>query len=607
MLSRYNPADIEAALLQARGELPFPPGHRREDWAKAASALGGPLCSALLAAAERASASQPAPLPATLWLECKRTGQRETYERPRAARRQALANLALAECLEWEGRFLDAILDYAWAICEESSWALPAHQLDLADVDDPIIDLGVAMTALELAELDHLLGERLEPALRRRIRSEVDRRCFRPYLARHDFWWLYNTARRDVNNWNAVCNGGVVGAAIYLEKSPARLAAMIAKAARSLDDYLATFDEDGGSSEGPGYWSYGFGYYTVLAHLVESRTDGQVSFLDEEAIGQIARYPLRTVLSPGRYVNFSDCSRNVHFCRAHLAYLGRRLGIPELEGLANVQPLQPEKESLTWALRSLFCRPDPAAAAPTPAPHDYFRGMQWMIARYDPADPEALVLAAKGGHNAEMHNQLDVGSFIVHLAGESLVAELGAGRYTRDYFGPQRYEHLAASWLGHSVPVANGHGQLPGKERRATLIAHIASPAEDCLALELREAYPQEAGLASLQRRIYLHREPPAGWVELEDLARFGSGPGMLESPLITFAQVELGPGYVLLRGSRACLRVQYDEAALKVRVEEFANVDLAEGPQDVRRVAFSWRAPSREGRLHLRLIPGQG
>jgi hypothetical protein len=81
----------------------------------------------------------------------------------------------------------------------------------------------------------------------------------------------------------------------------------------------------------------------------------------------------------------------------------------------------------------------------------------------------------------------------------------------------------------------------------------------------------------------------------------------MLESPLITFAQVELGPGYVLLRGSRACLRVQYDEAALKVRVEEFANVDLAEGPQDVRRVAFSWRAPSREGRLHLRLIPGQG
>jgi hypothetical protein len=72
----------------------------------------------------------------------------------------------------------------------------------------------------------------------------------------------------------------------------------IARAARSCDDYLTTFDSDGGSSEGPGYWSYGFGYYTMLAHLVEQRTDGAITFLDEDIVYKAAQYPLRTVLSP---------------------------------------------------------------------------------------------------------------------------------------------------------------------------------------------------------------------------------------------------------------------------------------------------------------------
>ena len=68
---------------------------------------------------------------------------------------------------------------------------------------------------------------------------------------RHDWWWLYNTHLRRVNNWTAVCNAGVVGAALYLEPDLSRLAEMIARAARSMDDFLSTFDADGGSSEGP--------------------------------------------------------------------------------------------------------------------------------------------------------------------------------------------------------------------------------------------------------------------------------------------------------------------------------------------------------------------
>ena len=91
-----------------------------------------------------------------------------------------LANLVLAECLEGKGRFLDPILDLAWAICEESSWVLPAHQTLLTDMQRPVIDLGSAMTSLMLAEMDALVGAQLDPLLGERIRYEVDRRSFVP-------------------------------------------------------------------------------------------------------------------------------------------------------------------------------------------------------------------------------------------------------------------------------------------------------------------------------------------------------------------------------------------------------------------------------------------
>jgi hypothetical protein len=481
--------------------------------------------------------------------------------------------------------------------------------VELADPARPVIDLSAAMTALELAEFDLLLGEHLDLHVRSRIHHEVKRRCLDPYLTRHDFWWLYNTHARTVNNWTAVCTGGVVGAAIYLEHDVARLAEMITRAARSLDDYLATFDADGGSTEGPGYWSFGFGYYTILAHLVEHRTGGAVRLLDGGLIRNVAQFPLRTVLSPGRYVNFSDCDQHVRLIGAHLAYLARRLDLPDLMLLAQMQPPAARESQLTWALRRLFWAPDaPSPAMPrlVPAQHDFFREMHWMIARARPEDPDGLVLAAKGGHNGEMHNQNDVGSFIVHVRGESIVADLGRGRYTRDYFGPRRYEHIVNSSLGHSLPVPNGQAQRAGKQYAAAVLKHSATEQVDTLALDLSATYPPEADLESLRRRVTLHRERPQGWVELIDEFRFASRPGTLETALISFggAQVVAEAGEVRLQGERAALQVRYDPAMAAARVEIVPQVDLAEGRRDVTRVVFSLPAPAMTGVIRLELRP---
>lgn len=603
MLSQYNSTDIEHALRSSAPPPPFPPASDRAAWNEVRVALGEERVATMIAQAEADAEVAIPVLPATLYLEFMRNGQREGYEEPAKRRRMILRDLALAECLEGQGRWLDAILNAAWALCEESSWSWPAHQRELTEMERPIIDLGVAMTALDLAELDAILGTQLHPTLGKRIRYEVNRRCFIPYLMRHDHWWMYNSYQRSVNNWTAVCTGGVLGAAIYLEPDGSRLAEIIARGARSLDDYLSTFDVDGGSTEGPGYWSFGFGYYTLIAHLVEHRTEGKINFFEGERIQKIAQYPLRVMLSPGRFVNFSDADRNFNFVPAHLAYLSRRLNLPDLMRLTQGQA--GVRNELGWGLRNLFWRP---AERPDrrfiPAPRDWFSGMMWMIARYDPGDPNALVIAAKGGHNGEMHNQNDVGNLIVHIDGESVIADVGRGRYTRFYFGPERYDHFVNSSRGHSVPTPNGQLQLPGRQYASTPLDHQADDSLDSLSIEMRDVYPLEADLASLRRTVTLHREPPRGWVELVDDVHFATNPGTFESALTTFGHVKIEPAFALLRGEKGALRVKFDSTQVAPRVEVEKNVDLAEGPADVQRVVFTLLEPARAAAIRLRIEP---
>ena len=114
-------------------------------------------------------------LPATLFLEFQRLGERNAYDACFGLRRGRLNWMTLAECLEYEGRFLDPLLDMAWAICEESTWAIAAHQRALTDMERPHIDLMATMTGAYLAEFDLLLGADMEPALGQRIRHEMDR------------------------------------------------------------------------------------------------------------------------------------------------------------------------------------------------------------------------------------------------------------------------------------------------------------------------------------------------------------------------------------------------------------------------------------------------
>src|SRR5206468_7842660 len=132
-----------------------------------------------------------------------------------------------------------------------------------------------------------------------------------------------------------------------------------------------------------------------------------------------------------------------------------------------------------------------------------------------------VVLAIKAGHNAENHNQNDVGSFILHVDGENLLTDPGRGLYSRAYFGDQRYENIFANSYGHSVPRVGGRLQGTGREFSGELL-DVESEGEIKRAqVEFARVYPVDE-LASVRRQFTLAADG-AAW--LQDDFHFSGAP----------------------------------------------------------------------------------
>lgn len=471
-----------------------------------------------------------------------RTGDREPYQTPYYLKREKLHAAALRLVLGQE-EFADAVQDYLWSICEESSWVIPAHTR--------IIDLMAAETAFGLAEILALAGLAIDAEVRRRVRAEIDNRIFVPFLhASYDLRWFGGG-----DNWNGVCSGAIGGALLYLEREPARLAEGLALVLASLKAFLATaFEEDGSSTEGVGYWHYGLQYVVIFAELLRARTGGAIDLLASPRVRQIAAFPGKLLLPGGRYVSFADSAEEVPFAPGIIARLALRAGEPTLlNALAEPAPLAPSY-GVSMALRDLFWRDgDRREAAPITDATLPASGIARLTGKLPDGSP--LVVVVKAGHNAENHNHNDIGSFILRVGDETLLADPGPGHYDRDYFNERRYENIFANSYGHSVPRIGGQLQGTGKGFAGALldIEGDGHTGRKGAAVEFARAYPV-TGLASARRSFTLADEGNSVW--LKDTFRFTDGGEEVEEALLTWLPVEVAGATATILGRHHRLRL---------------------------------------------------
>lgn len=589
--------------------------------------LPADLRAAMIATGEKRLTESWEVLRVSVQLGYVRRGNRSDFETLQFARRNRLHDLVLAECAEHRGRFLDAIADGVWLLCEESSWSLAACLFmqrrgdGLPDITEPVVDLIVGETAALLAWTHYLLGEQLDaihPMIRERIRLEIDRRVLTPCLTRDDFWWMgWHRDGRHVNNWNPWTASNWFTCALLLETDPDRRLRAVHKVMRIIDIFIDYASPDGGCDEGPGYWARAAGSLFDCLELLRAATGGKIDHYHDPIIRELGRFVMLTHLHGPLYVNFADASMRAHPEPATVYLYARRTGDADLAAfgawLFHQRPPHADLGSTLGRLLPALWLQDELRAAPAAAPllrDVWLSHLQVMTARDTAGRGDGFFLAAKGGHNHESgHNHNDCGTFIAALDGWPLLLDLGVESYTAKTFSPQRYEIWTMQSQWHNLPTVNGVMQSDGREFAARDVVYRANDTEASFALDLARAYPAEAAIVSWHRTITLQRGRAILITDVSELATVRA-PTVFN--FITTRPLDLStPGLVRFgafpqadRPSRGAT-LAYDATALTADVDRVAITDPqlrgAWGPE-VFRLRLTERTPDTTARREFKL-----
>ncbi|HJC56870.1 MAG TPA: heparinase II/III-family protein [Candidatus Eisenbergiella intestinipullorum] len=401
----------------------------------------------------------------------EKTGNRLRYEDVYFTRRKYLAVFGLLSILDGSEAYVKKLTEVLKGICREECWALPAHVHRDTDPDWRVcVDLFASETGQALAEILGLAGEKLSEDVRKMVRENIFRRVMDPFLKSSP---PYQHWEGGDNNWNAVCCGSIGCIGMYLmQDEPERLQELLKRLQASLTHYIDGFAEDGACMEGLDYFSYGFAYYVGFAEMLRQYTKGETDLLAQEKCRRIALFQQKCYFPSGRTLSFSDGNSRDTYRMGLTCRLAMRWPELEIPPVSVARSFEGDScyrflcclRDVLWTREYLERQEKEKTAETEPAAgRERFLALpsaQWYIAH----GRSGGGMACKGGHNGEPHNHNDVGSFLYLLGDEMLLTDLGAGEYTRQYFGPQRYEILCNNSFGHSVPVLDGSGQKDGRE-----------------------------------------------------------------------------------------------------------------------------------------------
>jgi len=615
---RYDKDKLSELLLPKKEYNPYPKAEQRKEWEE----LPGDLKKSLINEAEKYLNFEWPSLPAVRFMDFTRDGNRSRYEALHFKRRNVLALLIIAECIEYKGRFLDDIINGIWAICEESFWGVPAHnhtpsnrREPLPDVTEPIIDLFAAETAGLLSWAYYLLKlelDKVTPLICKRILLETEYRILDPFLSRNDFWWLGFNSNRKVNNWNPWIHSNCLIAFLLLEEDHNRMVEAVYKAMNSLDRFLDVYHPDGGCDEGTSYWGRAGASLFDCLELLYSASNGHINFYDEPIIKEIGRFIYRSYISGDYFINFADGGAKVQIASDLVYRYGKRIGDSKLMAMGSSAHHAHKGQGvhISCLLRDLpaifnYAEIEKAPSEPPYVRDVWLNGIQVMAAREQEGSDKGLYLAAKGGHNDESHNHNDVGQFIIYADGKPVLIDIGVETYIAKTFSPQRYEIWTMQSAYHNLPTINGIQQAPGERYKASKVSYVMDEYKAELSLDISTAYPEEAGIKFWNRICRLNRGEKALIEIIDDFGLNKPSDIMLTLMTPCLPVLDRG-GEIVLEYQEGCrVQIEYDNDSLAASYECIPVKDARLTPvwgERVYRILLKAKTQANQGKWVLKV-----
>ena len=272
------------------------------------------------------------------------------------------------------------------------------------------------------------------------------------------------------NNWNQVCNGGIIAAAIMIADIDPELAAKtIHRSLNGMPNALKEYGPDGVYPEGPGYWSYGTAFTALTASSLQSAFGTDFGISAYKPFMATADFELLCKAPSGLYFNFFDCgdkepaNGNLAFSwfaykTGNENYIQRDKFLKKPESMGKLERYM--GAALIWL--SEFQKKDN-----TPVPENWQGNGDNPVVffRGDKDDTRGFYFAAKGGKANISHGNMDAGSFVFELDGVRWVADPGIQDYNElekqgfDLWGMcqtcDRWKLLTKNNFGHSTLTVN--------------------------------------------------------------------------------------------------------------------------------------------------------
>lgn len=362
--------------------------------------------------------------------------------------------LGVVYLVEKDEAILERLNQEVLTVCNFSDWN-PSHFLDVAEMS-----LAVALA------LDWTHGQ-LPASTVQIAQTALIEKGIRPSWPKDGTPW--RRAFGD-NNWNQVCNGGLIAASLATaELNPELAARTIHRALVGMPNALDEYAPDGVYPEGSSYWNYGTGFSVVTAAMFESAFGTDFGLYEVQGFKESAVFRALCNAPSGMYYNFADCGdRRKPKGDTLLAWFAAKSGNSTF--FETDRFLQPAKEigkldrldgvALAWITQYTA---NNSSELPTVWKGEGSNPI--AIFKTTAEDPHNYYFGGKGGKATTSHGNMDAGSFVFELNGVRWVLDPGNQSYNaleKNGFNlwsrkqnSERWTLLTKNNFGHSTVTIN--------------------------------------------------------------------------------------------------------------------------------------------------------
>jgi len=303
------------------------------------------------------------------------------------------------------------------------------------------------------------------------------------------------------NNWNQVCNCGMIAAALALgDRETALGSLVIIGAVRSLPIAMkGLYYPSGCYPEGPQYWAHGTLCNVMAIAMLQSSLNDDFGLSQQQGFSNTLSYRLAVRAPSGLSFNYADSTAELTH-EACISWLSKtfpsQMGVVGMKyaraGLVDVLNYMDEieakgsskKKDRTLIADRFFTFhavwfPDNVSDAPIPSDNldlKFDSNAQLAIFRSSWDSRRAVWAALKAGTNEQSHCHLDLGSFCIDASGVRFAMDLGKDEYSlkkyhsrleksprwNTYMRTNNWGHNTISVAGNSDGNDTPDSRLPG-------------------------------------------------------------------------------------------------------------------------------------------------